>query len=324
MKKILGIFVLLIVICTFTALSNPNFLGAYNVSNTLRWIGLYGIMGIGVSFVIISGGIDLSIGSVVGLTGSLLAVLLTKYHVPVPVALAACVALSLCIGMAHGLLVTKLKLWPFIVTLCGLMIYRSMARLVADDQSIGFGNDYERLRLLATGAIDLPGGYSIPYPFLLFVFISGIAMVLLNKTLYGRYLLAFGRNEEAVRFSGINADRVVMTSYVICALMGGLAGILFSLDLNSVQPSGLGEFYELYAIAAAVLGGCSLRGGEGSIIGVMIGTAILRVLTNSITILHIPTYLEFAIIGVVILMGVAVDEVVRKIMAKRLTAKKAG
>jgi ribose transport system permease protein len=323
MKKILGIFVLLIAICTVTAMLNPNFLGAYNVSNTLRWVGLYGIIGIGVSFVIISGGIDLSIGSVVGLTGSLLAVLLTKHNLPVPVALAACIGLSLLIGLIHGLLITKLKLWPFIVTLCGLLIYRSMARLVADDQSIGFGNDYENLRLLATGSISLPGGYSIPYPFLLFVFIAIIAMILLNKTLYGRYLLAFGRNEEAVRFSGINVDRVVITSYIICALMGGLAGILFSLDLNSVQPSGLGEFYELYAIAAAVLGGCSLRGGEGSIIGVMIGTAILRVLTNSITILSIPTYLEFAIIGVVILLGVSADELVRRIMAKRLASKKA-
>ena len=129
--------------------------------------------------------------------------------------------------------------------------------------------------------------------------------------------MALGRNEEAVRFSGINADRVKMTSYIICSLMGGLAGILFSLDFNSVQPSIMGNFYELYAIAAAVLGGCSLRGGEGSILGVLIGTAILRVLTNSITLLGIPTNLEFGVIGIVILIGVSTDEIVRRYIAQK-------
>ncbi len=317
MKKILGIFILLVSICVITTIMNPNFLNPFNVHNTLRWIGLFGVIGIGVSFVIISSGIDLSIGSVIALTGALLVQLLTAYNFSVPMALFTCMGLSLVIGVVHGLLITKLKLKPFIVTLCGLLIYRSLARLATDDQSIGFGNEYEGLRVLALGSVPLPGGYSIPFPFIIFLVLSIIAMILLNKTLYGRYLLALGRNEEAVRFSGINADRIVLISYVICSLMGGLAGILFTLDLNSVQPASSGNFYELYAIAAAVLGGCSLRGGEGSIIGVMIGTAILRVLTNSITLLHIPDYLEFAIIGIVILIGVSTDEVVRKYVSSK-------
>lgn len=322
MKKIIGILALLVAICTFTAIREPNFLNAYNMQNTIRWTSLYGILSIGVAFVIISGGIDLSIGSVVGLTGSILVLLLTKHDVSVPVALGAVLLVSLVIGLLHGLLITKVGLQPFVVTLCGLLFYRGAARFITDDQSLGYGNSFDGLRELAIGSVPITDTFSLPYPFFFLVIIATIAIILLNQTLYGRYLIALGRNEEAVKYSGINSDRVVITSYVICALMGGLGGILFSLDVNSVQPSGLGEFYELYAIAAAVLGGCSLRGGEGSILGVIIGAAVMRVLYNAINILHIPTHLEFSIIGVVILVGVMTDELVRKIMAKRKTAKR--
>jgi ribose transport system permease protein len=126
-----------------------------------------------------------------------------------------------------------------------------------------------------------------------------------------------GRNETAARYSGINTDRMKILAYMICSLLAGIGGILFSLDLNSIQPSGSGEFFELYAIAAAVLGGCSLRGGEGTILGVLIGTAVMRVLYNAINILGIPTHLEFAIIGAVILAGVIADEAVKLLAARR-------
>jgi len=317
MKKILGILSLLIAICALTAILNPNFLSAYNLQNTLRWTALYGILSLGVAFVIISGGIDLSIGSVVGLTGSLLALLLTKYGVPVPLALLACVVMSLVIGLGHGLLIAKLGLQPFVVTLCGLLFYRGAARFITDDQSLGFGGDFEGLRSLATGSIPIAGDFSIPFPLVIMAFVGIISAVLLRQTVFGRYLLALGRNPEAVRYAGINADRVVIATYVWCSMLAGLGGVLFALDVNSVQPSGLGEFYELYAIAAAVLGGCSLRGGEGSILGVIIGAAVMRVLYNAINILHIPTHLEFAIIGVVILAGVVADEVIKRMVAKR-------
>ena len=148
------------------------------------------------------------------------------------------------------------------------------------------------------------------------------AAVLLNRTIYGRYLLALGRNEQAARFSGINTTRITMMAYLICSLLAGLGGVLFALDVNSIQPSGLGEFYELYAIAAAVLGGCSLRGGEGTILGVLIGAAVMRVLYNAINILGIPTQLEFAIIGLVILGGVVTDEVIKRVVANRTARMK--
>lgn len=152
----------------------------------------------------------------------------------------------------------------------------------------------------------------VPAPFFVFLIVGVVSAIFMNQTIYGRYLLALGRNEQAARFSGIKTDRMVILAYVICAGCAGLGGILFALDLNSIQPAQHGNFYELYAIAAAVLGGCSLRGGEGTILGVIIGAAVMRVLRNSIFLVGIPDQLEFAIIGGVILVGVIVDEVVRR------------
>ena len=324
MKKILGITGLLIFVCVFTAIKNPQFLDAYNIQNTIRWTALFGILSVGVAFVIITGGIDLSIGSTVGLTGCLLAWTLTHKHWSIGAALAFVLFCSLLIGLAHGLLITKMKLQPFVVTLCGLLIYRGAARFITDDQSQGFGSGFEGLRKIATGKIPLPfSEHTLPAPFVTMLVVAIAAAIFLNLTIYGRYLLALGRNETAARYSGINTDRMVILAYVICSVLAGIGGILFSLDLNSVQPSGLGEFYELYAIAAAVLGGCSLRGGEGTILGVIIGAAVLRVLYNAINILGIPTHLEFAIIGLVILAGVIVDEVVKRIAAKRRATREA-
>lgn len=317
MKKTLGIFALLVVICAFTAWRSPSFLSAYNVQNTIRWTGLYGIISIGVAFVIVTGGIDLSIGSVVGLVGSVLALLLGTKGWSVPAALAVVLALSLAIGLLHGLLITRVGLQPFVVTLCGLLFYRGAARFVTDDASIGFGKNFEGLRKLAVGGIPLGDSFLLPWPFLIMLGLALGAGLLLNYTVFGRHLLALGRNEEAARYSGVDTKRTTLLAYVICSLVAGLGGVLFSLELNSVQPSGLGEFYELYAIAAAVLGGCSLRGGEGSILGVVIGAAVMRVLYNAINILGIPTNLEFAIIGMVILAGVMADELVKKWMARR-------
>lgn len=323
MKKVLGILGLLIAVCTITAILSPSFLSAYNLHNTIRLTALFGILSIGVAFVIITGGIDLSIGSVVGLTASMLPMLLVKHEVALGWALLAVLATSLAIGLAHGVLITKLKLQPFVVTLCGLLIYRGIARWMTGDATQGFGNQYDGLRSLATGKIELLQGITIPVPFLIMVVLGVAAAVFLNKTVYGRYLLALGRNEQAARYSGINTDRMTILAYVICSLTAGLGGVLFALELNSVQPSGTGNFYELYAISAAVLGGCSLRGGEGSILGVVIGAAVMRVLNNSIVLLGISTQLEFAIIGTVLLLGVIADELVKRLAARRRAVQQA-
>lgn len=329
MKKVIGIFVLLMVICIVTATINNKFLDPTNIENTVRWTAFYGIISIGVAFVIITGGIDLSIGSVVGLTGSLFALLLMEKDYSISSAFLIIFLVSLGIGLAHGLLITKMKLQPFVVTLCGLLIYRGVARYLLDDKSMGFQSEFTGLKQISKGKLSIfeyetlkrgetvVDTFGIPYPFLIMVAIAIAAIIFLNFTIYGRYLFALGRNELAARYSGINTDFVVILAYVFCALLAGFAGILFALDINTVQPSGMGEFYELYAIAAAVLGGCSLRGGEGTIIGVIIGAAIMRVLYNAINILQIPTHVEFAIIGVVILIGVVVDELLKRLMARR-------
>jgi ribose/xylose/arabinose/galactoside ABC-type transport system permease subunit len=543
MNKILGILMLLVFACVATTmLSEGTFVSPRNIQNIMRWSGLFGIIGIGVAFVIITGGIDLSIGSMIGLIGCLMSMALMDWGFGITGTLVFIMIISVLLGLSHGLLVTKAGLQPFVVTLCGLLIYRGVARWITGDQTGGFGSEYnDSLRLLATGKpfsvatvlaisglggvcwftwnflqkkqqlrdsiiglvaciviavigasrfsnlstntiiklsrgttvdiITIPNdtqninyrkmqmgkafdeqdagkrpsallpeillnyvGYLtiamftwviflavksngrearksllilgcsfigvllsqsviggkgpnwfgqstggqlwnsrldmlivfvalaafifginqfikstlkhnpaaklgllitggligcwlmsqtpicrtlVPAPMIFLIVIAVIAAVFLNHTIYGRYLLALGNNETATKLSGINTDRMVILAYVICGACTGVGAVLFALDLNSIQPAGHGNFYELYAIAAAVLGGCSLRGGEGSITGVVIGAAVMRVLYNSINILKIPNQLEFAIIGTVILVGVLADETLKRINTRK-------
>ena len=321
MKKIFGILGLLIAVCLVTASLSDSFLSAYNVENVLRRSALFGILSIGVAFVIITGGIDLSLGSVVCLVGCALPWLLTVQHWPVPLALLAVVTLSLGIGLFHGLLITKLRIQPFIVTLCGLLLYRGIARGFTADQTVGFGNEFKSLRLLATGKVPFLPGFDLPAPLLFLAVVAILAAVFLNRTIFGRYLLALGRNPQAATYSGISTQKMTILAYVVSSGLAGLGGILFVLDVNSAQPVDFGSFYVLYAIAAAVLGGCSLRGGEGSIVGVLVGAALMQVLRNMITLVTTRNNVEFAIIGAVILLGVVADELTRRIAAKRRTAQ---
>jgi len=210
------------------------------------------------------------------------------------------------------------------VTLCGLMMYRGIMRGLTNDQPVGFGNEgFPGLRTLTTGKVVLPfiKVFSIPAPWIILLIVAILGAVFLNRTIWGRYLLALGRNEEAARYSGINTDRMVILAYVISSTLAGLGGMLFVLDSNSEQPVSCGNFYELYAIAAAVLGGCSLRGGEGTIVGVIVGAALMQVLRNMITLTTTYTNIEFAIIGAVLLVGVIADELVKRYAIRRRAAR---
>ena len=206
----------------------------------------------------------------------------------------------------------------------GLLIF-SVSRFIR--VALEMGGQLIRLPLITTGLLasvwllgNTPMGQTlVPAATLWLLVIAIIAAVFLNRTIYGRYLLALGRNVEAAKYSGINTDRMIIVAYVICSVCAGIGGILFALDGNSIQPASHGNFYELYAIAAAVLGGCSLRGGEGSIIGVVIGAAVMFVLYNAINLLGIPSTLEFAIIGLVILVGAMTDEVAKKFKDRKLS-----
>ena len=302
-------FILLILLCVIITIFNHQFLSGANIQNMSRVIGIYGIFSIGVGIVIITGGIDLSIGSVLALLGVLLSMMLTQWHLPVVLAVIAVIAMGVVLGAGHGLLVTGIRIQPFIVTLCGLLFYRGLARFIAQDETKGFGNGagFGWLIRLASGNVA-----GIPMPFILLVIISIIMWVILHRTVYGRYLFAIGRNEEAARYSGINSRVIITSAYMISAGLTGIASILLAFYTNSVSPSSHGNFYELYAIAAAVLGGCSLRGGEGSIIGILIGTALLQLLPNLVNLLGIPSSLDFAVMGAVILIGVIADEILKR------------
>ena len=318
MKKELGIFILLVVLCAVTTAINPRFLSANNLTNIANVIGMFGIFSIGLGLVIITGGIDLSVGSMFALAGVLLAMALVDWGLPWPVAAALAVAIPMIFGLGHGWLITRMKMQPFIVTLCGLLLYRGIARFIAGDSTKGFGNaeGFETLRTLAKERF-----FGLPMPFIILIVVGVIMWFVLHRSVYGRYLFAVGRNEEAARFSGIDTRRVVAGSYIIAGMLTGISGILFAFYTNSVSPSNHGNFYELYGIAAAVLGGCSLRGGEGSIVGIIIGAALLQVLQNLVNLLGIPSSLNFAVMGAVVLVGVLTDQILRNRSQAKVGAK---
>ena len=328
MKRIAGIAILLIAIMSIAGIIEPTFASPYNLKNIFRWTGLFGLLSLGEAFVIMTGGIDLSVGSIVGLLGAFTAHFLKVRGMSIPLALFLCVGLSVLMGMLHGILVTKVKMQPFVVTLCGLFVYRGLARFWMNDVTQGYGNEFVGLKFLVSGrfpsalwppdqAPKFIADWSLPLPFIILVLVGIVLAIFLNWTIYGRYILALGRNERAARFSGINTDRMTIVAYVISAVCASFAAVLFSLDLNTVQPSTAGNMYELYAIAGCVVGGISLKGGEGNIVGVIIGVAIVRVLYNAINILGIATQLEFAVVGLVILIGVGADEMIKTFAAKR-------
>jgi ribose transport system permease protein len=305
MRKELGLLLLLVVVSAITAVINPLFLSGVNLLDMANLIGLFGVFSIGEGLTIITGGIDLSIGSMFALLGVVFVDLLTEYQMAWPLALLIIIAGGVLLGGLQAFLITRLKMQPFIVTLCGLLIYRGAARYYTTDSTRGFGygDEADTLRSLAAGHL-----FGIPNTFIFLVILAVIMGVVLHRSVYGRYLFAVGKNEEAARFSGIRSGAVIAGAYVLSGGLAGISTVLLVFYTNSVSPSSFGNFYELYAIAAAVLGGCSLRGGEGSIVGIVLGTALLQVLQNLVNILGIPSSLNFAVMGTVILLGVLADQ----------------
>ncbi len=303
-KKDVGLLLLIIAVGTVVAIINPLFLSPINLGNTANLVGLFGIFAIGQAFVIITGGIELSVGSIIALLGVLFVDLIVNHEVAWPVALLLMLLLGVAIGLAHGLLITKLHLQPFIATLCGLLIYRGVARFYTADATagFGFGVSFPTLEWLTTGR-----AWGVPHSFIAMLVIAAVMWVVLHRSVFGRYLYAVGKNEEAARYSGIRTNYVIVAAYVICGTLTAISAIFFAMYTRSISPSSHGSFYELYAIAAAVLGGFSLRGGEGSIVGVVLGTILLQVLQNLVNLLGIPSSLNFAVMGSVILIGVLAD-----------------
>ena len=317
-KKELGLLALVLVIGAVTAFVNPRFLSGENLLNLANLTGLFGVFSIGEGLVIITGGIDLSVGSMFALLGTVFIDLLSNYEMAWPLALVCVVGGGFVLGAIQGFLVTKLRVQPFVVTLCGLLIYRGAARYYTQDSSMGFGygGSYDTLQYLATGRLF----NAIPFSFIFLLIVALVMGVVLHRSVFGRYLFAVGKNEEAARFSGVRTRAVVATAYILCGVMAGLSTVFLVFYTDSVSPSSFGSFYELYAIAAAVLGGCSLRGGEGSIIGILLGTILLQVLQNLVNILGIPSSLNFAVMGTVILLGVLADQQLQRRRQMKIAA----
>jgi ribose transport system permease protein len=320
-KKDLGLLVLIILVGAVVAYINPRFLLPANISNTANQVGLFGIFSIGEAFVIVTGGIDLSVGSIIALLGAIFIDLLVNFGLHWLLAVLVIIAIGLAMGGIHGFLVTKMRMQPFVVTLCGLLIYRGVARYYTNDATAGFGfsDDQPTLEWLTAGRSEIFAplarlvGYNgptvaVPHSLIALVIVTIVAYVVLHRSVYGRYLFAVGKNEEAARYSGIRSDRVVLSAYVISAGLAAVAAIFWAMYTRSISPAVHGSFYELYAIAAAVLGGFSLRGGEGSIVGVVLGTVLLQILQNLVNLLGIPSSLNFAVMGSVILLGVLADQ----------------
>ncbi len=305
MRKTIGMLSLLAALCILASLYNPKFLAPVNVQNLTRQIALLAILGIGEGIVILSGGIDLSVGSVIALGGLIVAYGTRSGWDPFVVS-AAVLAACAVVGLWHGFLVSRMNLQPFIVTLCSMLMFRGLARRLSEDQALGFGIQHPAFRGLGNGDI-----YGIPTPAIVLAVIAIACAILLHYTKYGLYLYAIGRSEKAVAYSGVNVSGMKTVSYVICGVLAGVSGILYAAYTNSVQPASTGQAYELYAIAAAVLGGCSLRGGEGTVIGIIIGASILKTLTNAINMVGISTLWELVVIGAVILLGVLGDMIYR-------------
>ncbi|MCB1431625.1 MAG: ABC transporter permease [Alphaproteobacteria bacterium] len=309
-KKDAGLLVLILLVGTVVAMINPLFLSPINLANTANLIGLFGIFAIGQGIVIMTGGIDLSVGSVIALLGVLFVDLLANLGMPWPLAMMLMPVLGVLFGLIHGLLIVKLRIQPFIVTLCGLLIYRGVARFYTADATagFGFGQSFPAVEWLTVGR-----SFGVPHSFMALMIVGIIMWIVLHRSVFGRYLYAVGKNEEAARYSGINTGVVIVSAYAICGLLTAISAMFFAMYTRSISPSSHGNFYELYAIAAAVLGGFSLRGGEGSIVGVVLGAVLLQVLQNLVNLLGIPSSLNFAVMGAVILVGVLVDSQLSKL-----------
>jgi ribose transport system permease protein len=312
LKKDLGLFILILVVGTVVAILNPRFISPINIANTANLIGLFGLFAIGQGFVIITGGIDLSVGSIFALLGVIFIDLMDLYGLPWEVAVLIILVAGVVLGVIHGFLITKVKIQPFVVTLCGLLIYRGLARWYTEDGTAGFqfGETFPTLEYLTTGrAFAVKDGFpGIPNSFIALVIVALIMGVVLHRSVFGRYLFAVGKNEEAARYSGIRSQVIIASAYVINGGIAGISSIYLTMYTRSISPASHGNFYELYAIAAAVLGGCSLRGGEGSVMGIVLGAVLLQILQNLVNLLGIPSSLNFAVMGAVILIGVIADQ----------------
>jgi ribose transport system permease protein len=302
----------LIVMIIFFSLASPNFLTSGNIVGILLATAVVGVLALGVTFVIISGGIDLSVGTVMTLSAVMTGVLITNMGLPVPIGIVGGVLTGGAAGLFNGMLIARFHIPPFIATLGTLNIARGLALVLSDLTPIYFSSTPE-FNGAAMGSIigSIIPAFAVPNIVLVLFGAAIVASLILTRTVLGRYTFAIGSNEEAAHLSGVSVRRWKAGVYILGGLFAGLAGVMIAARLNSAQPS-LGFGYELDAIAAAVIGGTSLRGGEGSILGTVIGAFIISTLTNGLRILSVPQEWQTVVTGGIVILAVYLDIVRRR------------
>jgi len=305
-------FVALIALLGFFGLAAPNFLTETNLIGVLQATAVSGVLGVASTFVIISGGIDLSVGTLMTFTAVMCGVVLTDWGLPMAVGVVAALVFGALAGSVSGLIIAKLKVPPFIATLGMMLLLKGLALVIAQDKPIYF-NDTPNFSLISNDSLIgyvLPN-FAIPNGVLILFLAAIVGSIVLKKTLLGRYIYALGSNEEAARLSGVNVDFWKVVTYALGGMICGIAGLIIASRLNSAQPA-LGQGYELEAIAAVVIGGTSLSGGRGTMLGTIIGAFIMSVLTNGLRIMGVAQEWQIVVTGVIIIVAVYVDMLLRR------------
>lgn len=297
-KSLVGLLGLVLIV----AILSPSFLTVNNILNVLRQTSINGVIAAGMTFVILTGGIDLSVGSILGFTGAVAATLIISgQNIVLSVILAILVGAG--IGFINGVAISKGKLQPFIATLATMTILRGATLVFTDGKPITIGTSEASL---AFGKIGGGSVLGIPTPAFMMIIAFVICAYILNQTKMGRYTYALGGNEEATKLSGLNTDKIKIFAYTMSGVLSAVAGIIITSRLFSAQPTA-GDGYELDAIAAVVLGGTSLSGGKGKITGTIIGVLIIGILSNALNLLDVSSYFQKIAKGIVILIAVLAD-----------------
>lgn len=304
-QTILAFASLILLLIIFT-IASPNFFSEGNLVGILLATAVNGILAVGITFVIVAGGIDLSIGTVMTFGSVIAGVFITMWQLPIPLGVLAGILAGAFCGFINGLTIAKLKIPPFIATLGMMMVTKGLNLIVSGVKPVYFV-DTPKFGLIASLPI-----FGIPLGVIIFFSTALIASFILSKTLLGRFTFAIGSNEEAARLSGINTDAWKISIYALGGAFAGIAGIVMASRLQSAQPA-LGAGYEFDAIAAAVIGGASLSGGEGGILGTVIGAFIITVLTNGLRILSVPQEWQMVVTGLIVIGAVYLDIVRRKV-----------
>ena len=297
----------LIALVMVFSFASPNFMQTQNVLAILQATSVNGVLAIAATLVIITGGIDLSVGTLMTFCAVITGVVLTFLGLPLPLGILASILAGTASGLVSGTIIAKLKVPPFIATLGMMLILKGLSLVISGTKPIYF-NDTPGFNQIALGswvgtvfpAVPLPNGVLILF------LVALLAAFVLGKTQLGRYTFALGSNEEAVRLSGVNIDRWKIAVYATAGGICGVAGLLIASRLNSAQPA-LGQGYELDAIAAVVIGGTSLSGGRGTVIGTLIGALIISVLANGLRILSVPQEWQTVVTGLIIILAVYAD-----------------